>query len=123
MAERKLCSHAFPTDVFNELRHALKIDRPLQVLHDDHHWHDDNDDDGDDVDDDDEVPLKIMNLVPDDYHHWWCDDLISTCDIRDHDDDVYGNADNDGDYDSNDSGGENCENYDDNSDDGGGENC
>ena len=41
--QRKLCPRAFPTDVFNELRHALKIDEPLQVLIDD----DDNDDNDD----------------------------------------------------------------------------
>ena len=41
--QRKLCPHAFPTDVFNELRHALKIDEPLQVLidHDDNNYADD----------------------------------------------------------------------------------
>ena len=33
--QSKLCSHAFPTDVFNELRHALKIDELVQVLIDD----------------------------------------------------------------------------------------
>ena len=54
MPQRKLCSHAFPTDVFNELRHALKIDGPLQVLPDDHHYYDDDDGDSDDYDDDDD---------------------------------------------------------------------
>ena len=37
-----MCSHAFPTDVFNELRHALKIDELVQVLIDDD-CNDDND--------------------------------------------------------------------------------
>ena len=54
LPQRKLCSHAFPTDVFNELRHALKIDGLLQVFHDDHHYNNDDDGNGDSDDDDDD---------------------------------------------------------------------